>query len=417
MRKTVLYIGVLVGASAALAAAGEVHVHEFMAAALNDPGTVGAMRKIAFLETAETDTPFLDGVEFSAKAGDMRFSEQSCAVKFELKRFSAAARQQKVMQSARNSAAVQYDMALHLALKERYEWLLDWIEKQRLLALKHTLLEILADRVAVLEKLTETFGFDVSKLPDAEYEHMELQLEISDLEQDIRNIKDQFRFYSGISGPVELAAFDMIDVSGVLRTAAGLMGPPDEKNVYLRDIQSDMDAAQDRRRLKQSESGKWLEFVEVEYDHARRDEIENAVSLEVGIRLPGVRTGSDAIRRSALDYIDSKNRFDRTKQALALKRTQLEQALGHLAEQLEAVENLKQSGAAGRFFDITTRMDGANPLTLLDLKQAGVERDIREEMIRARIFQTYLELMDITGALSQKPLVNILTAGREPLAG
>ena len=61
-------------------------------------------------------------------------------------------------------------------------------------------------------------------------------------------------------------------------------------------------------------------------------------------------------------------------------------------------------------------LEGVDPLILLKMKESILERDISLGKIQYQLYTKYVELFDVMGKLSEKPLRNYLASTQEQVA-
>ena len=61
------------------------------------------------------------------------------------------------------------------------------------------------------------------------------------------------------------------------------------------------------------------------------------------------------------------------------------------------------------------RIEGGDPLVLLEMRESILERDVDLATVTSEIYSSYIELLDVSGKLSEQPLKNYISAGLEPL--
>ncbi|MDP6180615.1 MAG: hypothetical protein QGG48_12060, partial [Desulfatiglandales bacterium] len=89
--------------------------------------------------------------------------------------------------------------------------------------------------------------------------------------------------------------------------------------------------------------------------------------------------------------------------------------LNGLLEKYDILFAKKESGNSEASLKVFMRIEGGDPLVLIDLKESILERDVDMATIKAEIYSNYIELLDVSGKLSEQPLKNYISAGLEPL--
>jgi len=77
--------------------------------------------------------------------------------------------------------------------------------------------------------------------------------------------------------------------------------------------------------------------------------------------------------------------------------------------------NKKKQASTELSIKAYAQIEGADPLALLKMKESIIKRDLSAIKISRGVFTNYIELLDVSGRLSHKPLKNHLSKDQELL--
>jgi len=88
-------------------------------------------------------------------------------------------------------------------------------------------------------------------------------------------------------------------------------------------------------------------------------------------------------------------------------------SLNRLINQYRILKEGKANSDMQNPLDTYMKMEGINPLYLLEIRESIIKNDLQQNEIYILILNNYVELMDLMGKLSEKPLKNYITKGME----
>jgi len=167
--------------------------------------------------------------------------------------------------------------------------------------------------------------------------------------------------------------------------------------------------------LAKAERKRYIDFLEANYDMEEQNELNRALSLEIGISLPIVNPNRLEINRGMQDSLDEKLRYEEEKRNVAKQIIINSQELKGLLDQYAVLSGKRRSGMAGSSLEAYLGIEGFDPLALLEFKESILKTDIALEKINYQIYTKYIELLDISGKLIEKPIINYLSENNEEI--
>lgn len=388
--------------------------------ALCDETLVPEQEKIAYLQTASGNTPFLERVEVRLRA-DQREYEQNRArygMRFYPAGPGAARAGTKARQASILSAEADRDLAVHRALCDRYLVAIELAHSRQLAALKQKLAAVYADMAAVHAGSTGIEGFDPNEPLQAEQDRLRARMDAIEYESRAAVAEARARHFLGENGSVLIDRDQLIGFDSIAQVAGTVTSAPGPENVYLADCRHQTDRARHCFELEKAESRKVVSFVEAAWEDGSRErqhDHQNVFLFSLGIRLPFVNNDRLDVSRARVQFLDAQARTVRERAQLGQRLTAASATLKQLLHQREIVTASSLAADAHRTLQACRCIEGTPPLVMLRLRERVLRHAIALAGISRDAYATYIELLDLSGRLSERPLKNYLSDTLEVL--
>ncbi len=390
--------------------AADLTIGDFLASAKRDGALDQQDEKLAFLHSASPNTPYVDRLEFRTATDEFRATNQSYRLRLYPAGWGETTAGQQLFDTTLEFTEAQREMVLHQALKKRYELIIEYIYTTDALALHRKLLLLHKDRITVLKSSTDSMGFDINDLLEAEDDVLRLQMDLPELENELGSIEYDIRQCAGSQAPISFDPSKIAEIAHIKQAIEQIdcAAAGEEDNIYLRRGRLRLEQDRCRYDLERSQSRRFISFIETSYDNAKREHAREAYSIELGIELPFVNSERLDINRRKLDYLTEKGRYEETKQAVD---REVERLKGELARLFEHHGLVSESMKAESY----RQAEGADPLVLLKIQESILRKDCALNELNLEIYRRYVDLLDLSGYLSRKPVRNYLSAKQEEI--
>ena len=394
-----------------------ISVSDFLATAKDDPLVQHQKDKIDFLHSTSSNTPYFDKVEIRTQTGEFEIERQEYSVRMYPKGFGSTKAGKKVYDATVRSNETQQELVLHQALKERYLIVIALLHSQNLLTITEQLLEVFREKSTVLNKMRNTLDFDINDLVKAEIGQTDRQLELIGLENTLHGIKNQIRIYSGEDGPVTIDTSTLAEIEVVIKTIEQTNTAPTLDNIHLKDSAFRMELAKGMYELEKAEGRRYISFLEASYDTEERHNAAKVFScgFGLGIRLPFIKPNRLDSNRRKLQFLEKKSLFAEQEKTLAENMNTISNTLKRLLKQYEILNEKTGQGTAKTTLKRYMQLQGVDPLVLLEMKESILRQEMTFENICYEIYTQYIELLDLTGKLSNRPIINYISKEMGPL--
>ena len=414
MKKTAVLFCLVLFIGSVSQAAG-VTVNEFLSSAGQDPTLHFQNEKVSFLEGSRPNTPLIREVEFRARVDQFKESQQRYGVRLSPTGWGETRNGRRVYKARLEYNEAQLELLLNKALKRRYRVLIDFARTRDLLDLNRKLMEIAEDRLDIKRKSIDDLDSDPTALLAAEDDIIQLQLDIIDLENSVRDLEDEIQTAMGAEGPVSLDPVDLIDIDAIKQAIEGFSHPPEVENVHIRRAHLSTELAENRYNLEKAENRRYLSFLQFDYEMDERRDFEEAMILRFGIMIPIVNQNRLDIDRRKITSLREKSDYENLKREVAGEIPFFLRDLERSLKQYDILLQRKAESNAKSSLEVFQQIEGTNPLKLLKMKKSMLKTEVALVKMTRRILKKYVNLLDASGKLLDKPLVNHLSRDLEPL--
>jgi len=391
----------------------QISIGEFLSTAFEDPSLSPQNERIRFLKETPGGISFIEDPEFRLSIDKFESNQLKYALRFKPKGWDELKGEKAVHYARVQSGAIQLKSLLHLALKNRYMIVVDSFYFSEMRRLHDALNLLYEDWEHVLKRHVDTAYFDAGELADMENQRMALQMDLMDVKAQQDTVAEKINLQSGYGANVFFGADHLLSVDALADRIFTIHINAGDENIYLTQAKTEVAKAEAQYQLEVAEQNRLVSFVETAYNVADEDDFEDAFSIEFGISIPIGSGGRDTLRQRKLKRMKIRSQ----QQALERKINQtipvIRQKIHHLIEQYTALRQKKENSFSTVAFNRLLQTNGTDPLTLLKLKKGMFGMDILQAKLSRRIFTTYIDFLDITGKLSEKPFMNYLSTDDE----
>jgi len=388
-------------------------INSFLVTAENDYSLKNHQELLDYLETATSSTPYIDKIEFRSNSEDFEIAKQRYALRFYPKGWGETRYNNRLTESIYNAFTLEHEVYYNKALRKRYRLIIDYLESMNLIRVMQELQAVYEDRISVLKKQVGTLSFDVSEYITAETEYTELQLDLVKIENKLTGIVHKIHLTADCEAEISFNEMKLIRVEEIVCEIDSLEFNPDSDNIYLRDRINKIEIARIKYNIDKAQERDYLSYFELEYDRDNYQEPERAYSIDFGFRLPFINSDREDINRRKVNYIEEKLKYEDEKRATSERIKSTLRSLNRFINQYKLITDRKANDDARSPLETYMQMEGINPLNLLEIRESIINNDLQQDKIYYSILYDYVELMDLMGKLSEKPLRNYISKGME----
>ncbi len=393
----------------------EITINSFLLTAKYDYSLENHQELLDYLETASSSTPYIDKIEFRSSSEDFEIAKQKYALRFYPKGWGETKYNNKLAESIIDAYTVEHEVYFNLALKKRYILILEYFESFELRRIMHELLAVYDDRMSVLKAQTGTLAFDVSEYIAEENLYTELQLDMVKIENKITGIIHKIHLAADTEAEVSFRDRQLVDVEEIIHVVSSLEFDPELDNIYLMDRKNRIARARIKYNIEKARDRDFLSYLQLEYDGDNYKNSEKAYSIDLGFKLPFINPDREDINRRKVNYIEEKLKYEEGKRATSEKIKSILRSLNRLFSQDKLLAERRETGDASNPLETYMKMEGIDPLYLLDIRESMINNDKQQSQIYYMSLYKYIELIDLTGKLCDRPLRNFILKGMGPI--
>jgi hypothetical protein len=404
--------------------ASEAKVSQYLNTAYDDIAVKRQNERLSLIESSRAGLPFLDDVSFRVRNEAFNFGAQRYSLRLEPLGFGETMSRRKLLKTQQEYRRLRQRFTLNSVLLKRYEETIDFLEKQAELSLLKETQALCEDRVYVLGKLTGKPDFDLEKLIDSENSLTKATIDVIEQEKKLGYAVDRIQ---NLLCDTTFSGFDtagIIGMDAIRLFTSGISDTVDSFNLYLRNEKLRFSVSKSEYMNDAAKERNFLDFVEVSFDTREYINEKSNMSegdaynlnkswiIEAGFRIPGITTDRYDMARTRIRFAESEQDYRIMEQELILSMKKDAEDIRVLMEQyvfLQARENdVKAESSLKKYLE----MDGVDPVRLLSIKESIIRNKMQKTNIRFSILRNYIRILDASGALSQEPVRNYLSAGR-----
>lgn len=299
---------------------------------------------------------------------------------------------------------------LNNALKYRYELIISMIKNEEVLQGKLELKELLEDRITILKKQANNLDFDYQDLLDAENDYHKLQIDLVDVENNLKQSSWEASELLGVKEKVQLDKEDIISVEDIALFVTSFDEEISGDNLYYAQQSLDVELAELEYEQKKASAKTPLKFFEASYRDDFNEGFQKDFSLGVGIKIPIGSAVKGSLNERVIKIAKEKNNLDDIKYELGEGISETLTVLEVLFAKHRLLSTILEEGNEEESLKKYQSIEGISPLVLLKVKENMIKKRQILLDLEKDIFSAYLEFLDLNGLLARSPVVNYLSS-------
>ncbi len=300
------------------------------------------------------------------------------------------------------------------ALRQRYEWLVEYMEIKHALVAKIALKAIYEDKLNVLQKSTGNLDFKIKDLVKAEEEVLEVEVDILQLNAKKTQLLSQLPNFSERLSGVRFSEDALISQQQMMEILS-LKALNHTNNLLLAKKQDRVNLIEKETEIERSEIKNPINYAQVKLGGRNNENLTEYISFGLGLNLPEMGSKKLDLNELELDKIEEKGEYDLLKISLEEKQRQLIERISLLITEQKLLENQLENSQAKFTYEQMLKMEESDPIDLLDLKEILLKREQAIQKINLRILEIYVEWLAVSDKMMEQPLRNHLLKSDEIL--
>ncbi len=386
--------------------AQSIGIGEFLSAAKSSQELQLHQRKLDYLQNNDHSMPWADQLEFRTETDEMDFGRQEYLSRFRFNSKSERKAHEKIHGANIRSEEIESSLILSDLLLDRYYLILDYFVLNKKIAIKKEEHEIALDKIKVLRKkgINSSDDFNLRELLRAEDDEHTLEQEILELKGEIEFNKIVI-FGTPDIDEKEIDANDFISIEEVIQKLEQLqILSTDNPAVLRRQINIEKNGFEYDLDKKGND---WkIDYMQFKYAGREKLGFGREWSFGLGMEIPIKEANRLDNNEYQLEKIDLENRLALEKTSIQEQVLKTSLELNSKIEQLGLIERQLQESQLLYSSENYAQHKDVDPIVLLNIKSYLLKREMDKQGVEEDIYSLYLELIELTGKVTEIPLRN-----------
>ncbi len=381
----------------------------FLSTSRSDISLNPSQSKLDFLKENNFNGPWISRVEFRTRSNDANISQDDYRLRFTPANPGEIKANKRYYSKQIDLLNLEHQEALNKALKQRYLIMVnhlfefekvDYLEKQ---------LQANRQLIELMNMSTGVYSMDLGDLIDAESNELDLSLDIENAEIEMKEIEYLIKEVYEFSGEINWKDEKIIEVQDILNLFEEFKAHPTGQHIYLTKIDQKNALAAERFNIEKSETLRNIGYFQAEYDVDRGDESSEHFGYQIGIRIPIVNPDKPDLNRRKLALMDDEAILEEEKDEYRREMELAVLRMEHYAHQYHEINEKLTALDKQNFLGLQSPLKSLKISDLIKLNEFHVELRDKKNSVQKKIYQTYLNYLDLNGKLSEVPLRNYLS--------
>lgn len=384
-------------------------IKTFLASAGQEESVLFQNQKLNFLTTTSYKLPLIERLQFRTNTNDFDIRLQEYSLRMSPNSFRSVKSQQQYQNSNQNLTKMELEVAWGEALRERYDLLVNLIYSKEILAVRNKQKVLYKDKVTLLKRSISLPGFDVLELIDAEDEAEENQRDILDLENAILTYENNVHGTNSTSGFIRIDKDNTLTVNSIGKVLDGMKSMKTTNHPQLKVLSAKVQNNRSAYRLEAAQSKFSVAYIEAKYDFGPKFSLQKSFSIGLGFELPVKGSTKLNLNDLQIDIFEAESEYKAAENYLEREKSSNYQQLDNLIKKYELVSQQLNNSQAEFALNEYRKIAEASPQALLKLRENTLKKELLLQQLEFEIIKTFIEYLDFSGLLSQRPLKNYLS--------
>ncbi len=341
---------------------------------------------------------WIDEVQLRTQTDEFDFDRQQYTIRVRPSTGKVRKKQKDLFELYKRNSEFQLEDWKRDFVKSAYTACLTIYSTEQELDLQKKLLVLLNDQELVLQKLTQLPDFNVKELIDIQKDQYNLKIDIH---------KNESRFSTILPVGQKIDLSNLISIDAIQQKIQETFTTPSfalqEKALEEQLIDAEI-------ALEQAERKRYWDYLQFRYNGPHDDILKERLSIGLGFQIPTSSDGKLKVEKLLMEKesIGSEYLIDEKRRDIQIQRkiTSIQLLLDERAftQKLLQTFNQKSEELAKR----ASQQQISNPLLLLYNKTNQLKQQLGLLDLEKDIYNEYLDLLELTGALYEVPFRNCL---------
>jgi len=381
----------------------------FLSTARSDISLVPTQSKLDFLKENNFNAPWISRVEFRTRSNDANISQDDFRLRITPANPGELKANKRYYDKQIDLLNLEHQEEFNNALKQRYLIMIAHIFEFEKLTYLEKQIEINRKLIEMMNQTGMASSLDLGDLIDAEANELDLNLSIADSEFEMIEIEYLIKQVYEFTGNIDWNSKELIEVQDILNLFAEFKEHPTGQHIYLTKIDQKNLLAAERYKIEKSESLRNIGYFQAEYDVDRGNEPSEHFGYQIGIRIPIVNPDKPDLNRRKLDLMDDEAVLEEKKDDHKRKMELSVLRMEHYSNQYNEIKEKITLMSKQNYLGLQNPDKVMKISDLIKMNEFYMDLLTRKNAIQKKIYETYLEYLDLNGKISEPPLRNYLS--------
>lgn len=381
----------------------------FLSTSRSDISLNPSQSKLDFLKENNFNGPWISRVEFRTRSNDANISQDDFRLRFTPANPGELKANKRYYSKQIDLLNLEHQEALNKALKQRYLIMVNHLFEFEKVAYLEKQLDVNRQLIEMMNLGSGTYSMDLGDLIDAESNELDLNLSIGNAKIELKEIVYLINEVYEFNGEINWNEEEIIEVQGILNLFEEFKAHPTGQHIYLTKIDQKNALAAERFNIEKSETLRNIGYFQAEYDVDRGNESSEHFGYQIGIRIPIVNPDKPDLNRRKLALMDDEAVLEEKKDQYRREMELAVLRMEHYAHQYYEINKKLTALSKQNFLSLQSPEKSPKLSDLIKLNEFHVELRDRKNSVQKKIYETYLNYLDLNGKLSEAPLRNFLS--------
>lgn len=255
---------------------------------------------------------------------------------------------------------------------------------------------------------TGVYSLDFGDLIDAQSDDLDMGLAIQNSKIRLSELEYVIKDHYSFSGDITWSEIELMEVTDILNLFEVFKNNTTGQHINLVKLEQRNQLDAERFNIEKSEILRNIGYFQAEYDTDRGNEPSRHFGYQIGIRIPIVNPDKPDLNRRKLATMDDaallserQEEYRRKMELSVLRMDSYANQWRDISEKLELIRTQNLLNFQSMDKSVKVR-------DLLKINEFHVELLDKKNNIEKKIFDNYLEYLDLCGLLTETPLRNYL---------
>ncbi|HSW60831.1 MAG TPA: hypothetical protein VLJ60_08535 [bacterium] len=350
------------------------------------------------------NTPLLKGVELRTETKNFDILKQKYSLRFHFKSIGETKSSNLMLKSYKDLYNAEYQIDFIDILLERYSLVLENIQIKKNLEFLDSMSAVLEDKIAVLRKMGSiSESTNLTEIVDTEEKLTDIELEKIELENRLSAIEIIITEQTESEKKVDFTNEKLITIDEIEKRIESMEKNGSDLGILFEYRKQRVALAESELKNEKAKTYDFFNYLALDYDTDDWEVPRNSFSIGISVNLPGIKNDEVDITRKKADVIEEKLKCEMEKKENEKSIQNNIRSIKRQIKQYRVILEKNMDSEAVTSLSKYTSIEGADPLTILKIKERVIKDEMKMQSILFKIYVRYITLLNLTGVLPENP--------------